>query len=146
MSNQPKKTSLSHKIQIISKLEALKELRKKLRLLFSSWSIDTSISEEIILAIEEVCSNAIKHGHNSIKTKKIDITLILKDNNLNIIVDNIGSMPKEINKHLNTTLEELVEARKKGGFGLKLIYSIMNNVKYITKDGQHSCYLSKKLR
>ena len=54
MSNQPKQTSLSRKIQIISKLEALKELRKKLRLLFSSWSIDASISEEIILAIEEV--------------------------------------------------------------------------------------------
>jgi serine/threonine-protein kinase RsbW len=51
----------------------------------------------------------------------------------------------DINKFAEPTLDNLVHEKRKGGLGIRLVKSIMDNVEYLTRNGRFVCRLSKEL-
>ncbi|MBC8465463.1 ATP-binding protein [bacterium] len=103
------------------------------------YCIHASISDDdqscVILAVDEACTNAIKHGLRSNKDKTFHLLIESKPGKILIEIRESGKPfnPTNIsNPDLNAGLEE----RPIGGLGVFLIYELMDRVEYsLTEDG-----------
>lgn len=82
-------------------------------------------SQKICLAVDEACTNIIRHSYDGDLTKKIITVLHLSDEKLIIKIKDFG-------KELDLTKIEKKNRRKTtpGGLGVNLIVSIMDIVEY----------------
>jgi len=110
-------------LSVLSHPKNLKHIREMMADITIKTGLSKADSESIILAVDEACSNIIRHSYKNDYNKKIDLTVKLKTNVLTIlIVDNgikfdINSMePRDIN-HL-----------RPGGIGIYIIKQIMDTV------------------
>lgn len=126
--------------------DKLAEIRKFLSSVLIDLKIADPVKNEIILAVDEACANAMIHGNDCDENKKLDIELETIDNKLVIQIYDIGDTSFTQVHHEDKTIEDLIHQRKKGGLGLKLIYSIMDEVAYFKAGDHHVCALTKKLK
>lgn len=105
----------------------------------------TKLSKEdsgsIVSAVDEACSNIIRHSYKNDYSRKIDLTVRLKTNSLTIsILDDgihfdINSIEPRDTNHLNP-----------GGLGIFIIKQIMDTVEYSrTSKGSNKIKMVKKL-
>jgi len=93
---------------------------------------------KIELAVDEACSNVIKHAYrnmkNNRKEKIIDITVKIKPKQLEIIVADKGKgfHPEKLRE---PKIEEYMKKMKRGGLGIYLMKSMMDEVKFKIKPG-----------
>jgi len=88
--------------------------------------------KKIELAVDEACTNVIKHAYNSDSGRHFTISTYFTEQELEIIIQDKGKPfnPQLLNKPL------LVDKSKEGGMGLILIRKIMDKVKFVTKKGE----------
>jgi len=91
--------------------------------------------DNIALAVDEACTNVIKHAHHHDPEIMIDLSVRFKDNKFQIIITDQGAgfkpdtMPKpDISKY--------VHEAKKGGLGLQLMKSLMDEIHYNLNPGK----------
>ncbi|HRI29716.1 MAG TPA: ATP-binding protein [Chitinophagales bacterium] len=102
---------------------------------------------QIILAIDEACANAIIHGNNCDENKQLNVILHIEDTNIDIEISDVGQYDPETDKI--TTPDPILDAlscSRKGGLGLPLIHRIMDTVNFYRKDKVHVCSLSKRFK
>lgn len=85
--------------------------------------------EDIRIAVDEACTNIIKHAYKFDSTRKIQVKTEVKDGKLIVsLLDNGKSFnPKTYTK---PNLEESIRSKKRGGMGIYLIKKSMNKVEY----------------
>lgn len=95
------------------------------------------------LVIDEAVINAIDHGSANNMKMNVDITFILKDYHLGIIVKDYGG------KSFNPDFFERIAEKKnwgRGGRGIFLIKQFMDEVRYIFNPGQSTLlYMAKSM-
>ena len=101
---------------------------------------------EIVLALDEMCSNLMIHSHHCDPDHLMELTIITEDKNSLVfeIVDD-GTV-FDINSFQEPTLNNLVTIKRKGGLGIRLVKSIMDNIEYLTRDGRNVCRLTKRIK
>lgn len=82
-------------------------------------------TSKIILALDEACSNIIKHAYKGQTGEKIVITCRIKPTRLEFLLEDEGE-PADIEKIKSRPLNEI----RPGGLGVYLITSVMDIVKY----------------
>ncbi len=94
----------------------------------------------VILAIDEACSNIIKHSYKNDHNQKIDLTIILETNLLTIsILDNGIRFDK------NSIETRDIDEIKPGGLGIYIINQVMDRVEYArTTEGFNKIKMVKK--
>ncbi|MCH8903385.1 MAG: ATP-binding protein [Bacteroidetes bacterium] len=102
--------------------------------------------EQIVLAIDEVCANAIIHGNQTNDTKQIILEIDVTETSLKVDISDIGLYDPEELAGRNKDIADIVKDKQKGGMGLKLVYSIMDNVEYYIKNNMSICSLTKVLK
>ncbi|MFT7588669.1 MAG: serine/threonine-protein kinase RsbW [Limisphaerales bacterium] len=129
-----------------------KEELKTLRDLFSDELTTNGISgllrDQIVLAVDEACANAIIHGNDCDESRKIKLkaTLAVDDNDriLTVQVFDVGEF--EMNpKLLERDIQYFITNRLKGGLGLRLIHTIMDEVGFHNEDRVHICTMKKRI-
>ncbi len=98
------------------------------------------------LAVDEACSNVIEHAYGYDSAKEVVIKANFDEEELTIEVVDTGACfdPASIPVR---SLEELVNQRKKGGLGLRLIRSLMDEVSYQIRPGEtNQLRMVKRLR
>lgn len=98
------------------------------------------------LAVDEACANVIEHAYGNDATKQVVVRALFDDDTLQIhVVDSgLGFDPSGIKEE---ELRELVEKRRTGGLGLRLIRSLMDEVHYEIEPGvKNELRMVKKLR
>ncbi|MFK7899858.1 MAG: ATP-binding protein [Cyclobacteriaceae bacterium] len=96
----------------------------------------------IILAVDEVCANFIRHSKS---TNVYPITLIISDNEYNrvtFIIKGVGSQ-FDYKEYKEPKISEVIEKKRKGGMGLILVRRIMDSVQFKTIDNTIECTLMK---
>ena len=128
-------------LSIISHPENLKIIRKVMKDVMSKTGLSKKDSGCVILAIDEACSNIIKHGYKNDYNQKIDLTIILKKNLLSIsILDNGIRFDK------NSIETRNIDEIKPGGLGIYIINQVMDRVEYArTSEGFNKIEMVKKL-
>ena len=98
--------------------------------------------EEIRLAVDEACTNVIKHAYHEDGSKTIQITLELKENQLVISLLDSGNT-FDPGTYCYPNLIDRIRKRKRGGMGIYLIRKFMDKVEYRQKGSYNELWMTK---
>lgn len=128
-------------ISITSHPENLIQIRHAIADALSKCFIEKQECDNIILAIDEACSNIIRHGYQNDHTQNIDLTFTIKKDCLSITV-----LDKGVEFDINSIEQRDVSQVKPGGLGLYIIKNVMDKVEYCrTPDGCNKLAMTKNL-
>lgn len=100
---------------------------------------------EIVLALDEMCSNLMVHAHNCDPDHLLELTIKTEPKKKLIFEIQDDGTVFDINAFQEPTLENLISVKRKGGLGIRLVKSIMDSIEYQTRDGKNVCRLTKQL-
>src|SRR6185503_10861630 len=89
----------------------------------------------IELAVDEACANVIEHAYGHDVTKEVVVRAILDDDTLWIKVEDTGRGfdPDAVGEE---DLPHLIEQHKSGGLGMRIMRTVMDEVRYEIVPGQ----------
>jgi len=100
---------------------------------------------DIILAVDEACTNIIKHAYNSDPEGKINISIEAEAGKFTITIEDYGHSFNP-DKVPVPDLQRYHNEKKVGGLGIYLMKALMDEVKYVSVPGKYNrVILSKNL-
>ncbi len=138
--------SLEKTSTYIKKIQASTENLAEVREFVSKHASDHGFSKknisDIRLAVDEACTNIIKHAYNYDKSKVVSIELEFNNNQLIVVLSDygIGFNPDSYEK---PNIPEQIKLKKRGGMGVHLIRNLMDKVVYQKSDGKNILYMKK---
>lgn len=131
-------------IVISSSTDNLSLVRSFIEFQGSELELSSKEIAHISLAVDEACTNIIKHAYKNSKNGKIKIKINKKNNKLSVkLTDNGSKFDPSIIPDPN--VEENQKMKKGGGLGMFLMKKIMDEVKYNTKGNGNELILIKYL-
>jgi anti-sigma regulatory factor (Ser/Thr protein kinase) len=128
-------------MRIVSHPKNLKSVRHAVKDIISRTCLSKEDSGCIILAVDEACSNIIKHGYKNDFTQKIDLSFKLETNILTISI-----LDKGIHFEIDSLKARDIDKIKPGGLGIYIIHQVMDIVEYSrTSEGFNKIKMVKKL-
>ncbi len=100
---------------------------------------------KIALAVDEACTNVIKHSYNYAPNKEIDIRIIAENGVFEIVIIHQGKTfnPDEVK---TPDMREYLSHYRKGGLGIHLMRSLMDTIEYrIRPDKKSEVHLLKRM-
>jgi len=91
-------------------------------------------ADQISLAVDEACTNVIKHAHKYNSRRMIDLTVVYDSIQIEIIITDRGGGfdPKKLKK---PDLSAYIHEAKMGGLGIHLMKTLMDEVNYTFNPG-----------
>ncbi len=88
-------------------------------------------TRKIILAVDEACSNIIKHAYEGDRSKTIDVTVTVADEDIQIALRDRGKRV-EVSKIAPRELSDI----RPGGLGTHFMNAVFDSVRYDPNGGQ----------
>ena len=113
-------------------LSLIREFVAKVGLQAGMSDIDIS---KIELAVDEACANVIEHAYGNDKSQEVLVRANVDEEKItfHIIDTGIGFDPTQVKQE---ELEQLIEKRRSGGLGMRLIKTLMDEIHYEIIPGQ----------
>lgn len=140
-----KKILSEKKLVIKSRTENLSVIRSFVQAAAEEAGISQENTSDILLAVDEACTNIIKHAYKSFPDGEIIITLGYSAEKFTITIIDYGSAfsPDAVPK---PDLQEYYRQRRIGGLGMYLMKTLMDDVHYVSIPGKYNqVSLSKNL-
>ncbi len=124
-------------LKIDSKTDQLIAVRE----FVSQAAIASGFNEEdvgkIALAVDEACTNVIKHAYNYDTHKKIEVNVTTNSRDFEISITDTG---KQFNPAALKTpdMKEYLSKYRRGGLGVYLMKSLMDKIEYNIEPGKHN--------
>lgn len=127
-----------------SQLELIR--RTTIKVVSSLTGMNGDDLENIGLAIDEACTNVIRHSYGNNKNGTIQIGIIIDDDRITFTVEDKGEEGQgfDPDKISIPDRREYLERMEKGGLGLYLIRKIMDEVRYTISPGVSNCLTMTK--
>lgn len=84
---------------------------------------------DIRLAVDEACTNIIKHAYNYDPSKEVGIVISVDPSKLMITITDQGK-PFDKKKYQKPSLKKQIAQKKRGGMGVHLMRNLMDEVRY----------------
>lgn len=123
-----------YKIRFPSKTDNLEMVRDFVhRLAIKAGFVEES-ADQISLAVDEACTNVIKHAHKFNARRMIDLSVIYDMKHIEIVITDKGKGfdPKKLEK---PNLSKYIHESKMGGLGIHLMKTLMDEVNYTFNPG-----------
>jgi serine/threonine-protein kinase RsbW len=116
-------------IRVSSSTKSLSEIRKFVRGVAGESGFNKNSVEEIVLAVDEACTNIIKHAYKNSPDNSIEIDARFDGTKLTFTLIDYGEKfnPDYI---APPDLEEKLKEKKSGGLGIHLMRRLMDEVIY----------------
>jgi len=136
---------MNYKQKVGCNIENLKGVRDFIRNTLKDHGVPDLQISELVLALDEMCSNLMIHSHQCNPDELFEINIILKKGEPVIfeIIDDGKTF--DINQFSEPDLGNLVHEKRKGGLGIRLVKSIMDKIEYQKRSGKNVCRLIKKI-
>ena len=132
-------------IIVKSRTDNLSDIRDFVYTSASEAGILTDVIENIILAVDEACTNIIKHAYKSYPEGEITIKIKYSDKKFTILIIDHGA-PFKPETIPDPDLQKYYLQHRIGGLGMYLMKSLMDEVKYVSVPGKYNqVMLSKNL-
>ncbi len=95
---------------------------------------DDEKQEQIALAVDEACTNVIKHAHHFDIRRLIDIQISIDSEKIMITITDKGS-GFNVRAVKDPDLKKYIQESRHGGLGIYLIKTLMDDVRYDFKPG-----------
>jgi len=99
--------------------------------------------EHIKLAVDEACTNAIKHAYKGKESGLIDVIIHLYPEEFVVIVRDRGP-GFDPSKYTMPGIENSIRERKGGGYGIHLMRRLMDRVEFKQWNGYNEVHLIKR--
>lgn len=121
--NPDEKLIISSSTKNLSKVRSYVEHQAKLL------SLDDNTINQIILAVDEACTNIIKYSHSYNESNSIEISTRLQNNDFKILIKYSGKSfdPNNID---NPNMDEYFKSFRVGGLGIPMMKKFMNKIEY----------------
>jgi serine/threonine-protein kinase RsbW len=128
-----------------SRTDNLSEIRDFVYNAASEAGFLSEVIENIILAVDEACTNIIKHAYRSYPEGEITINIKYTNKKFTILIIDYGA-PFRPETIPDPDLQKYYQQHRIGGLGMYLMKSLMDEVKYISVPGKYNqVMLSKNL-
>lgn len=139
-----KKLNIDSKELIVkSRTDNLTEIRKFVSNGALSAGIPSKVVDNIILAVDEACTNIIKHAYKNFPEGEIVLKLEIDSDKLTVVIIDHG-MPFNPESIQDPDLQKYYIQHRVGGLGMYLMKSLMDEVKYISVPGKYNQVLLSK--
>ena len=101
---------------------------------------------QLELAVDEACANVMEHAYDHDDTQEVVVRATFDRETLEIVVEDTGRGfdPGSVSRE---RIEPLVAGRKSGGLGMRLIQSMMDEVRYEFVPGQkNELHMLKRIK
>lgn len=105
--------------------------------------VDSHISENLQLAVDEVCSNLIRHGYKGKDKGDIVLSVRRMKKGIEVQIEDSGR-PFDPASLDAPDLSEDLDERTNGGLGVYLVRELVDEISYESKDGLNCLSLSMK--
>lgn len=132
-------------LQVKSRTENLSKIREFIQNYASSVGFNQETIDNMMLAVDEACTNIIKHAYKSYPDGEIVIKINYKEKKLIINIIDFGKAfhPESIPE---PNIQEYYRQHRVGGLGMYLMKTLMDEVKYISIPGKYNqVFLTKSL-
>ena len=133
-------------LHVPSSTENLALIRDFVSIIGTQAGLNESEVGKLELAVDEACANVIEHAYGHDTTKEVIVRATFDDEALRIDVEDTGrgfdpaSVP-------SSELERLVSERKSGGLGMRLMKSLMDEVRYEIEPGKkNELHMVKRIK
>jgi serine/threonine-protein kinase RsbW len=136
---------MNYKYKVGCSIDNLKGVRDFIRGALKDHSVSDLQISEMVLALDEMCSNLMIHAHHCNPDELFELHIrVEKDNPIIFeIIDDGNTF--DINQFSEPELGNLVHEKRKGGLGIRLVKSIMDKIEYQQTSGKNICRLIKKV-
>ncbi|MCW9066520.1 MAG: ATP-binding protein [Ignavibacteriaceae bacterium] len=133
-------------LKVKSKTENLSEIRDFVSTNASAAGIAPANIDNIILAVDEACTNIIRHAYKLSPQGEIIIRIDYDEEKFTITIIDYGKS-FEPDRVPRPDLQKYYREHRVGGLGMYLMKSLMDDVEYISIPGEYNqVLLSKKIR
>ena len=132
-------------INISCEKAQLKEIRDFVSTSLSERLLDEVELNNLILAVDEVCSNLIIHSHDCNPNETFELSINIKTNRQIIFEIRDEDTGFDISKYKEPSMEQIIKEKRKGGLGLILVRKIMDDVQFKSESGFCVCRLIKNI-
>ena len=138
-----KNKNKTSELRIKSKTENLSVIRDFVSENALTAGIPVSTVENIMLAVDEACTNIIKHAYKSCPEGEIIINIEYNKEKFTITIIDYGKSFEPERVPL-PDLQKYYREHKVGGLGIYLMKSLMDDVKYTSVPGKYNQVLLSK--
>ena len=98
----------------------------------------------ITLAVDEACTNIIKHAYNFDANKNIDVDVVLNGNKFEIVISDNGKFfdPDAVP---TPNMKEYIAQHRRGGLGMYLMKRVMDSVEFSFQANRNTLRMVKHL-
>lgn len=132
-----------NELVVKSRTENLSLIRDFISSNASNAGLSKESIENIMLAVDEACTNIIKHAYKSFPDGEITIKIEYNSNKLLISIIDKGST-FDPNSVPDPDLQKYYRNGRVGGLGMYLMKTLMDDVKYISVPGKYNQVLLSK--
>ena len=134
------------KLKVKSKTENLSVIRDFISSSAAEAGVKSDAIENIILAVDEACTNIIKHAYKSFPDGELIIKTKSTLSRFVVIIKDFGKT-FEPGMIPEPDLQKYYRQRRVGGLGMYLMKNLMDDVKYVSIPGKYNeVLLSKNLK
>lgn len=135
-----------YKLKIPSITENLQMIREFVLKIAAKTGFNEETQEQIALAVDEACTNVIKHAHHHDARRLMDIQIQTDANKMKITITDKGR-GFDITKLKDPDVEKFIKESRHGGLGIYLIKTLMDEVDYEFNPGvKNQVQLTKYLQ
>ena len=130
-----KSVEQSFKLQVPSSPENLALIRDFVATIGAQAGLAEEGVARLEMAVDEACANVIEHAYGEDRTQELTVRATFDESTLKIgVVDEgRGFDPSRVP---SDELPKLISERKSGGLGLRIIRTLMDNVRYEIEPGK----------
>ncbi len=146
MINLESKKKNNKELKVKSRTDNLSKIRDFISSNAAEAGIPSDSIDNIMLAVDEACTNIIRHAYKSFPDGEIVIKIKYDDNTFTIIIVDYGNTfdPTAVPK---PDLKKYYQEHKVGGLGMYLMRTLMDDVEYTSIPGKYNqVMLSKKIK
>ncbi len=136
MHNMEQRNPYRYELTIPSDLSALVSTRTFVESSIASCGFPDTVVQQIVLAVDEACSNVIRHGYANTNDATLKLLIETTDKGVTIsIIDSAKPFnPLQVQA---PDMQEYFRTFQHGGLGVHLIRRIMDSIEYIPSSSSH---------
>lgn len=135
-------TNSTYKKTIQASTRNLSDVRNFVAQHATSHGFDKQKIADIRLAVDEAITNIIKHAYNGDENHTIEIQISFKKDRICIELLDTGTT-FNISTFPEPNIKEKIKQKKRGGMGVYLIHSLMDDVSYGREDDANKMVMCK---
>jgi len=132
-----------HSMRISASTDELEKIRSFVASHAGEFGFSETDVNDIVLAVDEACTNIIKHAYEWNPEKNISVSVAFRNNEMLVSIIDEGK-PFDPGSYQTPKLEEQLKNKKRSGYGILLIRKLMDNVEYRKRQSRNEIRMTKK--